>query len=127
MTKDTELPTFPDGEGEGAEVIDMNSYREAPVVPETVEVPPTIAEERQYLLGQEFSDFLYKNRGDIASMGGLIRRLDFEGIIGERISEDEFEFLTDYLMEYTAATVRLALPFILDKLHAVYNPKEDTE
>ena len=82
------------------------------------------SKEEQEAITREVMDVLAPNRGSLATLGGIVRRFDFENLIGHEITEEAFEFITDTVSAYALRVLVPVLPLIVANAYANYNTEE---
>lgn len=81
--------------------------------------------EEQEDLTDEVMQVLIPNRGSLATLGGIVRRFDFEHIIGNQITEDAFKDISTTVSSYILHALVPILPLIVQNAYDNYNNKED--
>lgn len=113
MTDDTGLPPFPGNEGEDeAEEKSNVSY-----LPGTGQAAPApIGQQRQERASQEIIDLVLSHRGDVATIGGIIRRFEVERLLGP-ITEEEFVYITSMVTAHTLTALTPILSLLVAEGH----------
>ena len=91
-----------------------------PEEPEEYEVEFSLAEKRQLVLAMEVGETLTLHRGDIAALGGIIRRLDVEQLLGHPVTEEEFDFAMNHIQGLVKNMVVPVLGALLEQAYRLH-------
>lgn len=77
--------------------------------------------EEQEAVTDAVMQILIPNRGSLATLGGIVRRCDFERIIGNEITEEAFEDISTSVSSYLLSVMIPILPLIVKNAYDNYN------